>query len=234
MKKVLLILSILLTAALPDCYGQLKVFQEGDVSLGTVENDPYHSRLYVTGLQSPVATFHADNDRDALIWTINQGGSFGFGTIHEGDTTRGGILAGIGEPRKVVLFDPDGTMSVTGPAIAAKWWSVSEPRAGQARDTLDQSLQTLLKLTPLQFRPDSAISGNTVRSINYGFDPGELAALYPSLVRQPSGDQQGAMINYDGLIPLLVGALKEQQKEIEALKEELNRMSLQDQAPELE
>ena len=49
----------------------------------------------------------------------------------------------------------------------------------------------------------------------------EVQKAFPELVKQ-AGDQDGTLsINYQGFVPILVNALKEQQKELEKLKKKL-------------
>ena len=45
--------------------------------------------------------------------------------------------------------------------------------------------------------------------------------MFPELVKE-SGDEDGTLsINYQGLIPILINAIKEQQKELKKLKNKL-------------
>jgi trimeric autotransporter adhesin len=65
----------------------------------------------------------------------------------------------------------------------------------------------------------SSKEGNKVKSLKHGFIAQELEAIVPSLV---DTDEFGnKFVSYDGIIPILLEALKEQQNEIEKLGEEL-------------
>ena len=49
----------------------------------------------------------------------------------------------------------------------------------------------------------------------------DIQKIFPELVNE-SGDDQGILsINYQGLVPILINAIKEQQKELKELKEEI-------------
>ena len=49
----------------------------------------------------------------------------------------------------------------------------------------------------------------------------EVQKVFPELVKQ-SGDQEGTLsVNYQGMIAILINAIKEQQKEIDEIKNKL-------------
>ena len=49
----------------------------------------------------------------------------------------------------------------------------------------------------------------------------EVQKVFPELVKQ-SGDQEGTLsVNYQGMISVLINAIKEQQKEIDEIKNKL-------------
>lgn len=65
----------------------------------------------------------------------------------------------------------------------------------------------------------SVKNGRSEKSLKHGFIAQELEAVVPSLV---DTDEFGnKFVSYDGIIPILLEALKEQQSEIDALREEL-------------
>ena len=50
----------------------------------------------------------------------------------------------------------------------------------------------------------------------------DIKKVFPALVKQ-SGDKKGTLsVNYQGFVPILINAIKEQQKEIKSLKKQLN------------
>ena len=59
----------------------------------------------------------------------------------------------------------------------------------------------------------------------FGLLAQEVQKAFPELVKQ-TGDEKGILsINYQGLIPVLINAIKEQQKELESLQAALKKVS---------
>ena len=49
----------------------------------------------------------------------------------------------------------------------------------------------------------------------------DIQKVFPELVKE-SGDEKGTLsINYQGLVPILINAIKEQQKELQKLQKEI-------------
>ena len=49
----------------------------------------------------------------------------------------------------------------------------------------------------------------------------DIQKIFPELVNESSDDQGILSINYQGLVPILINAIKAQQKELEKLKKKL-------------
>jgi hypothetical protein len=81
-------------------------------------------------------------------------------------------------------------------------------------------LDKVLKLNPVSFYWKDE---NMDKDKHFGFVAQEVEKILPELVRQDSKGKK--MLNYDELIPYLVRAIQEQQKEIEELKEKISRMT---------
>jgi len=62
---------------------------------------------------------------------------------------------------------------------------------------------------------------NTSSTINYGFDTKSVEAVLPDLVHDNNGSKS---IDYVSMIPVLLEAIKEQQKRIEELEKEVNEL----------
>jgi len=59
----------------------------------------------------------------------------------------------------------------------------------------------------------------------FGLLAQEVQKIFPELVKQ-TGDEDGTLsINYQGLVPILINAIKEQQKELESLQAALKKVS---------
>lgn len=99
---------------------------------------------------------------------------------------------------------------------------------------LGSSLSRVMKISGFayDYRPETRFSGEMASGKPYdpspiqnqiGFIAQELQKTMPELV-QYSDTLKGLTVNYDGMIPVLVEAMKEQQAQIEALKAELEAL----------
>ena len=102
--------------------------------------------------------------------------------------------------------------------------------------SINNSLNTVLKLTPINFSYDKDWADKLKLSTQKqsGFAVEEVAKVAPELlVNQQKTYTAGKnstktatipVVDYETLIPLLVGSIKEQQLQIEALKKEVNQL----------
>ncbi|WP_162795986.1 tail fiber domain-containing protein [Pedobacter nanyangensis] len=102
--------------------------------------------------------------------------------------------------------------------------------------SIDNSLNTVLKLTPINFSYDKDWAGKLKLSTQKqsGFAVEEVAKVAPELVvnqqktysagKNSTKTATVPMVDYETLIPLLVGSIKEQQLQIEALKKEISQL----------
>ncbi len=160
-----------------------------------------------------------------------QYGGFG-GNTHWLNIVGGGTNAG-GADRVIKLWseagmrirgntlpDTDNTFSLG--QSGARWsavWAVngviqtSDARLKTNITTLNYGLQELMQLKPVQFNWKNDAAGEK----EIGFLAQDIQKLIPEAVVAPAnGDALG--VKYAELIPVLVNAIQEQQKEIEALK----------------
>ena len=80
---------------------------------------------------------------------------------------------------------------------------------------------TLSKLLLLDGKSYTLKSDESVEKI--GLLAQEIQRIFPELVKQ-SGDDEGTLsVNYQGLIPILINAIKEQQKELETIQNEFSK-----------
>jgi hypothetical protein len=101
----------------------------------------------------------------------------------------------------------------TGPGFQV----VSDRKLKTKIQPLKQGLNSIKKLMPRQYEFKKRKG-----RVRYGFMADELEKIMPSLVVKSK--QTGLKsVDYNGLIPVLVQAIQEQQKEIENLKKELHR-----------
>lgn len=104
---------------------------------------------------------------------------------------------------------------------------------------ITEALSTVVKLQPVTFNYEQNwIDKLKMKSTSQsGFDLESLAKTSPSLIVNEQLNYTAGKnntrtavvqkVNYEALIPLLVGSIKEQQKQIEALKAELNTLKSQ-------
>lgn len=100
---------------------------------------------------------------------------------------------------------------------------------------IKNSLTTIKTLDPIQFSYDKNWADKLkLSATNSGFNMEELAKINPQLiVNQQLNYNEGKnntktaivqKVDYEMLIPMLVGGIKEQQQQIEALRAEINAL----------
>ncbi len=107
-------------------------------------------------------------------------------------------------------------------------WSGSDKRFKKNIKTIDNALYKISKLNGVnyEFKKEEFKDFNFNEGTNLGFIAQELIEVIPEAVK--IGEDGYYSINYDEIIPVLVEAIKEQQKQIETLKEEsVNNKTLQ-------
>lgn len=138
-------------------------------------------------------------------------------------------------------------LQVNGRIAADGLWKWSDQNLKEDIHTLDSSLTTLLKLRPVsyKFKPNRVLGDQNLSAndsilndsskyfiqhpeiqdkhndldLQFGFLAQEVELIYPHLVAD-IGDKKA--VNYDGLIPVLVKSIQEQQKQIQDLKTEVD------------
>ncbi len=84
---------------------------------------------------------------------------------------------------------------------------------------LENALQKLMQINGYTYNWQNPLMDN---SEQIGVMAQEVKALFPQLVKE---DAKGTLsVNYQGLVPVLIQSLKEQQKEIEEMKRQLNAL----------
>jgi len=104
---------------------------------------------------------------------------------------------------------------------------------------VENSLEMISKLQPVSFNYDKtwAEKLKLPSTSQYGFVGSDAKAAVPSLIavhakQYPAGKNAYnsatlTKVDYESLIPLLVGSIKEQQQQIDALKQELQSLRSQ-------
>ncbi|AEP10664.1 tail fiber domain-containing protein [Micavibrio aeruginosavorus] len=85
---------------------------------------------------------------------------------------------------------------------------------------LDSSLEKITQLQGISF----TMKDSNTHDTEYGFSAQDVQKIYPNLVHKANDEDGTLSMNYTGLIAPLVEAIKEQQKEIEVLKAEIEAL----------
>lgn len=117
--------------------------------------------------------------------------------------------------------NPGYMLYVQGTAYATGSWNSSDACFKKNIVTIDQALDKLMKVRGrrFEFRRDEFTNYQFSEGPQYGFIAQELEQILPELVNTDSNGHKS--VNYDGMIPVLLEALKEQQHTIEKLKSEI-------------
>jgi hypothetical protein len=115
--------------------------------------------------------------------------------------------------------DPGGYMLyVQGAAYATGSWNSSDVRFKKNILPISGALEKVLKVSgnSFEFRNDEFKDYHFAEGKQYGFIAQELEKEFPEVVKTESDGYKS--VNYNGMIPVLLEAIKEQQKVIERLK----------------
>lgn len=237
MKKSLNIsLSALCAIALSSTtFGQVKVATNGSVAIGTVNNPWTNARLQVvsgTGGYTAFSETTSIPTSSAMIRGLNA-----YSTSSNPDFTWwGNDQTGIFHPSSNVLaFTVGGSekgrftggtyaLTVYGNALSSGAWVTSDLRykknIAEIKDPLNRILQ--LQGRTYEFKTDEFQSLSFNPGSNLGFIAQDLAKIFPEAVK---ADEKGYLaVNYDMLIPVLVEAIKSQQKTIESQNERISNL----------
>ena len=113
-----------------------------------------------------------------------------------------------------MLFRSAGGVVVTGVATATDFNSTSDINLKENIKPIDNPLEKVLQLNGVSF------DWKHMQQSSAGVIAQDVEKVLPEIVR---GDVDGyKSLNYNGLIGLLIEAVKEQQKQIEELKKQIN------------
>ena len=112
-----------------------------------------------------------------------------------------------------LVMQKNGDTIASGVWIGPGFHVVSSKSKKRKIENLRLTTDRLLNLNPVQYELI-----NRPGKTEYGFLAEEMELIFPNLVNENKGTKS---VNYMGLIPLLINALKEQQNQIESLKSSL-------------
>lgn len=205
---------------------QIKVNESGDLHIGYEDaGTDYYPRLIIGAITSSYPggkwNFAVKNSTLHIASGHRNNAGNGFYLVESGKL-------GIGKsPASPFFLDVNGAIAVRGVQVHA-----SDERLKtniQSLSGLTSNLYLLEGKSYMKSLPELASKeGNQISSEEsfqeYGFLAQELRALFPELVVE---DEEGYLsVNYIGLIPVVIEALKEQKQEIETLKATISPIQL--------
>jgi hypothetical protein len=114
---------------------------------------------------------------------------------------------------------------VNGPAYTtAGIWSTSDSKFKKNKKKIDSSLDKVLQLegVSFEFKKDEYPDNGFPDGRHYGVIAQELEKVLPEAVKEDSDGSKA--VAYAEIIPVLIEAIKEQQAEIEELKQSLSEL----------
>ncbi|MFA5300743.1 MAG: tail fiber domain-containing protein [Lutibacter sp.] len=254
MKTYSKILMIVCTLVLTlNVYAQLKVKTNGNVKIGSQSPFPSGGKLEITGIDETLeARIFPASENIARLWTINSIYAFGFGIDQNG---YGQIYRNVNSPSVIMTFNSSGDfgigrtpsykLDVNGSIRVNTTIYTSDERVKSNITPLSNQTNNLFKLKSVSYNlnvPTIKSSDNVAQTqtmdankiisapeqmdnrLYYGFIAQEVKEIFPELVYE---DDEGMFgIDYVSFIPLLIEELKQQNKTIENLKEEIETLKL--------
>jgi hypothetical protein len=183
----------------------------GNVGIGT--NSPTSGKLQV---QATGRGIHAvSTGEHAVVGTGPTSGTTYYGVYGQAGSYYGALGRQDG-----YSFVGSGTLYNNGTVYGSSFLYLSDARLKSDVQPLDNGLVTLMKLRPVSFTWNKDVVGEKSGSSDIGFIAQEVAKLVPEAVVQESSSGMYA-VDYPKLVPVLVQAIQEQQKQIDSLRAEI-------------
>jgi hypothetical protein len=158
-----------------------------------------------------------------------------------GDKRRYGIYSSAGGRNDLALESNTYAGYFDGRVYATSLYGSSDRKLKTGIAPLENAVEHLMKLKPAayQYKTEAFQSMALPKGEQMGLIADELKQVFPSLValmvqppqynadrtEQISPEVEFEGVNYQGLIPVLIGAIQEQQKQIEELKQLVNKLA---------
>ena len=220
---------------------QIKVNQSGNVKIGA-ETFWNEGRLQIMdNNKTTEARIFATSPNISRLWTMNQIYSFGLGVDANGI---GHIYRNVNSPGYIMTFNSSGNVSIGTSTIYSQYklyvlgdfrvWGQVSCRDGYWVNS-DLRLKTnvlpienaLDKITNLNGKTYSLKKTNRKaceNDVKYGLIAQEVKEIVPELVKETEDSSSFLSINYDGLIPILIEAIKEQQVTIDSISRKIKEL----------
>ncbi len=245
MKATTIVIAILLLTTV-NCFSQLKVNTDGTVKIGSATGWPQGGDLQIVqNNKTTEGRVFATSPNIARWWTINSIYAYGFGIDAVGV---GQIYGNIYDPNvQIISFNKYSTVGINWPSLTGGIYPYKLLVGGDIycnhlwETSLDESEKVVSR--PIESALDKImqITGKTITSdknqksfesspiterLHFGFSSKEVGVVFPNLIKVGDNPELPVGINYTGLIPVLVEALKEQQRKIINLEDEINSLKL--------
>lgn len=230
-------------------FAQVKVSTSGNVRIGS-ETSWNEGRLQIMDKnRTTEARIYATSPNIARLWTMNQTHAYGFGIDANGI---GRIYRNVNSPSYVMSFNSSGNVSIGTSSVYSSYklyidgdfrtqgtvtcrdgyWASSDARMKSNIKPIEGALSKILNLEGKTYTfnqptlKSASNNDNSIESVNYGLIAQDVKDILPDLVKEVEDSTSSFAINYDGFIPVLIEAMKEQNKEISSLKSELEDLKL--------
>lgn len=225
------ILALLLCVSV-NLNAQLKVKTDGNVKIGSESPWPSGGKLEITGKDETLeARVFVGSPNIARYWAANSIYAFGFGIDQSGI---GRIYKGLGSSSSIMSFNSSGNFSIGTSSVYSSYrlyiygnfraygevtcrdgyWASSDVRLKSNISPIDGALNKVMNLNGKTYNLKSTnLKSSTENAkINYGLIAQEVKEIIPELVKETEDSISSLAINYDGLIPVLIEAIKENNK----------------------
>ena len=193
----------------------------GNVGLGT---DSPVDKLTVFSQSGQYGVTHTDGNVSVSTLTTGNQGYIGTKTNHPFGIYAGfniGLTVATNGNVGIGTSTPTQKLEVNGVVCASGFIACSDIRYKTNLIPVSNVLSSLLMLNPIYYNWKQDFKGYTEQR-QIGFSAQEVEKLYPEMVQTDANGYKA--IDYGRLTPVLVEALKEQQKEIEALKAKMEKI----------
>ena len=231
MKKILFMFAF--TTIISGTNAQVKIINNGNVGIGT--SNP-RSKLEVVNNDKAEIRIGCGNADISRLWASNSLYAYGFGI---GANGTGHIYKDINTTGYIMSFNNNGNISmgtttlytyrlyvvgnlgVSGGIYSSGSWISSDSSLKSNILPINNALSKVMNLKGKTYSLKNAGLEYKKDNINYGFIAQEVEKAIPDLVTTLKDSSDLLAINYDGFIPILVEAIKEQQNIIDNLQQEL-------------
>ena len=226
-----------------NCFSQLKVSSSGKVRIGSETSWNDGSLQIMEHNKTTELRIFATSPNIARLWTMNQIYSYRFGVDASGI---GRFYRNVNSPGYVMSFNSSGNVSIGTSSVYSQYrlyisgdfrtygqvtcrdgyWASSDMRLMSNISSIEGALDKVMNLNGKTYnlKSSSLKSSEESNKIHYGLIAQDVQKIIPELVEETKDSISSLAINYDGLIPVLIEAIKEQQTTIEGLKSEIEKL----------